>query len=294
MAEIYKSAEGKRVVEELYERALQQWPVPVDRFVLPTRAGDTFVLASGDPRTWPVVLLHGSGTNSAAWIRDVAEWSKSYRVYAIDLIGEAGFSAPSRPQLASDVHACWLEDVWQHLGLAQASLVGVSLGGWLALDYAVRRPGKVASLTLLSPSGVGGQNMWLLVRVGLLRMFGTWGLRRSFALIAGRNDLPRALTDRLVSVFRHFRPRMERIPVRSDEELASLRMPIQLILGGKDALLRSQETRARFEQLSPDVRVIWLESEGHLLPPQTTAISEFLTEVSHRRQSQRGGEVVSS
>jgi pimeloyl-ACP methyl ester carboxylesterase len=101
------------------------------------------------------------------------------------------------------------------------------------------------------------------------------GLRKSFAVVAGR-DMPDALLGAIVTVFKHFRPRLERIPIRTDEELAALTMPVQLILGGKDALLRSMETRARMERLVSNIRVIYLENEGHILPPQTRVITEFL------------------
>lgn len=54
-------------------------------------------------------------------------------------------------------------------------------------------------------------------------------------------------------------------------------MPVQLILGGKDTLIRSAETRARLERCAPNLRLTYLENEGHLLPRQTAAISDFLT-----------------
>ena len=197
------------------------------------------------------------------------------RVYAIDMIGETGLSAPSRPPLASDRYAAWLDDVWRELGVTSAPVVGVSLGGWLALDLAVRRPQKVASLVLLSPSGIGRTHQLTMVRLGLLRMCGTRGLRRSFAIVAGR-EMPAVLMNVMTTVFTHFRPRLERIPIRTDEELAALRMPVLAVVGGRDALLRSSETRDRLTRLVPGARVAYLEQEGHILPPQATAIADFL------------------
>lgn len=277
MAEIYKSAAGKEAVESLYRRALQRWPVPHRQLVVPTKQGDTFVIVSGESSAAPLVLFHGSGTNSSVWIRAVAEWSQHYRVHAIDMIGEPGFSAPSRPPLASDAYAAWLDEVWSGLRLGAASVVGVSLGAWLALDYAIRRPAHVASLSMVSPSGIGRQNHLTLIKAGVLLMFGSWGLGKSLKMITGNTDVPRETREYLVTVFRHFRPRMERIPIRTDAELAGLSMPVQLILGGNDALLWSRETRDRMERLVPRLQLTYLENEGHFLPRQTKTITEFLT-----------------
>lgn len=273
---IYKSDEGRAIVERQYRAVLQRWPVPNRQLTIPTREGDTFVIVSGAANAIPVVLFHGSGTNSAVWIRDIAQWAQTFRVYAVDMIGEPGLSAPSRPSLRSDAHASWLDDVWDHFAITRAHLVGMSLGGWLALDYAIRRPDRVASLSLVAPSGIGQQNRLLLVKVGLLKMLGRWGLNRSLQLVAGRTRMPREMADALTTRFQHFRPRMERLPIRTDQELASLAMPVQLILGGRDTLIRSAETRARMEQCAPNLRLIYLENEGHLLPPQTAAICGFL------------------
>jgi pimeloyl-ACP methyl ester carboxylesterase len=88
----------------------------------------------------------------------------------------------SAPPLASDAHAAWLDDVWTGLRLTRASIVGISLGGWLAIDYAVRRPGRVRSLSLISPSGIGRQNSALLMKAAILLQLGEWGRRRALRL----------------------------------------------------------------------------------------------------------------
>src|SRR5438552_13172818 len=107
--------------------------------------------------------------------------------------GEPGLSAPARPSFASAAYAAWLDDVWSGLGLTAASVVGVSLGGWLALDYAIRRPAHVASLSLLSPGGIGSRNAGFMIKAGLFALFGAWGLRQSVRAVAGRGDIPRPL-----------------------------------------------------------------------------------------------------
>jgi pimeloyl-ACP methyl ester carboxylesterase len=276
VAKIYKSEAGRNAVESRYREALRRWPVPHRQLAVPTRHGDTFVIVSGESNLTPVVLFHGSGTNSSMWMHDVAEWARRYKVYAVDMIGEPGLSAPSRPRFESDAYVEWLDDVWDHLGIASASIVGVSLGGWLALEYAVKRPARVRSLSLVSPSGIGAQRSMTLVKAGLLLMLGPWGVRKSLTLVTGRASLPREVTESLLLRFRHFRPRMDTLPIRTDEELASLTMPVQVFVGGKDALIRSSETRDRLERAAPNVRVTYLDDAGHVLPPQTAAVAEFI------------------
>lgn len=276
MVSIYKSPAGREAVRALYRRALARWPVEHDELMVPTRQGDTFVIASGAVGAPPLVLLHGSGANSSTWMSEIAAFSRGCRVYAVDVIGEPGFSAEARPPLASDAYACWLDDVTSALGVRRPSVAGVSLGGWLAVDYAVRRPEAVRSLSLISPAGIGGQNHVLLVKAGILLMLGTWGRTRALRLVAGSGQVPKPVEEFILAIFRHFRPRMERLPIRSDEELAGLAMPVQLIVGRNDAMIRSAETRDRMERLVEDLHVTWLESDGHLMGSQAARVMSFL------------------
>ena len=291
MAAIYKSDAGRQIVEAQYREALERWPVEHRQLRVPTREGETFVIVSGQGSATPIVLLHGSGTNASVWMHSVAEWARRFRVYAVDTIGEPGFSAPARPPFASDAYVGWLDDVWDQLSLESAGIVGISLGGWLALEYAVKRPARVASLSLISPSGVGAQNMATLVKAGLLMKLGPWGVRRALALVTGQRALPQEAADSLILRFRHFRPRMEALPIRTDAELASLTMPVQLIVGGRDALLRSSETRDRMVRCVPNLCLAYLEHEGHILPRQTGAISDFLRDATgtEKGRSRDGG-----
>src|SRR5690606_34107482 len=64
---IYTSQAGARAVEETYRRLLAGWPVPAEHLRVPTREGETFVVASGPPDAPPLVLLHGSGSNALMW-----------------------------------------------------------------------------------------------------------------------------------------------------------------------------------------------------------------------------------
>ena len=279
---VYRSGEGRLAVEGLYRRVLGRWPVAKEELQVETRFGSTFVVACGKEGAPPVMLLHGSQASSAAWLPDVARWSAQFRLFAVDMIGEPGFSAPSRPPLEGDGHALWLDEVLKGLGLGSApvALVGASLGGWLALDYASRRPGAVRALALICPAGIGRQKNFLLKALPLL-LLGSWGRRRIRELVFGKAParLPpeiQPLAELMETIGRSVEPRVVRIPRLSDAELGALGMPILAIVGGRDVLLDSRETRERLRRAAPHAEICFLEQGRHFLPDQTVRIADFL------------------
>jgi hypothetical protein len=130
MTSIYRSEVGAQAIQSEYARLLEQWPAPHKRLTVPTTHGDTFVVACGPEAGPPLILLQGSGANAALWTREVATWATHFRVYAIDMIGEPGFSAPSRPPLSPVTYSAWLEEVLSGLQLTRVSITG-GLAGWV-------------------------------------------------------------------------------------------------------------------------------------------------------------------
>jgi pimeloyl-ACP methyl ester carboxylesterase len=283
MTGIYKTPEGQRLVEEQYRRILTYWPVVNRQFHVPTRLGETFVIECGEKSAPPLLLLHGSLANSASWMGDVALWANSFRIFAVDVIGEPGLSASSRPPLHSDAYALWLDDVMSALGLEHASFVGVSLGGWLVLDYATRRPAHVDRMALVCPSGIGRQKIGILFKIAFFSLCGAWGKRKLREAILGRmtrGDVSPAMHkfgEFLALIHKSTRPRMERLPVFSDMALKGLTMPVLAIVGAKDVLLDSADTRRRIHGLLENGEVRYIEDAGHFIPGQGATIQEFLS-----------------
>lgn len=286
MASVFKTPAGRRAIHDRYETLLRQWPVESRQLRLPTRHGETFVIACGREDAPALVLLHGTAANSTSWIIDVPLWSRYFRVFCIDIIGDAGFSAEVRPPYESDAHQDWLDDVMRGLSLSSVSLVGMSLGGWVALDYATRRPERVDKLVLFSPGGVGRNRNILLWAIPLL-LLGSWGRRKMLERIGGRpGPLPspteKALLDLMATIFTHFRPRTATLPQSSDKALQRLNMPVLAILGGKDVFIDSPQTKRRLERNVPDLTMRYLPEAHHFIPGQTEAVLQFLLESEGR------------
>jgi pimeloyl-ACP methyl ester carboxylesterase len=276
MTTIYRSTEGERLVKEAYAGLLSHWPVPHETLRLPTREGETFVVASGAAGKPPLVLLHGAMSNSAAWMAHIATWSSRFRTYAVDLIGEPGFSAPARPSLASPAYAAWLDDVLDRLALDEVAIAGISLGGWLALDYAIRRPGRATKLALMCPGGIGRTKGLFKLKALLLASLGSWGRRQAAASVAGRAKLPPQVISYLGLLVEHVRPRLEPLPIFGDEALRGISAPVFVAVGGKDALLDSRETLLRVAAAVPDARIRYLPNAGHVIIGQAAPVLDFL------------------
>jgi pimeloyl-ACP methyl ester carboxylesterase len=98
-----------------------------------------------------VVLLHGSGMDSRLWDAVLPELARHHDVVRYDARGLGRSAEPERP--FDDVED--LRAVLDHFGLASAALVGLSMGGETALDFALAHPARVTALALVGASVSG-------------------------------------------------------------------------------------------------------------------------------------------
>lgn len=100
-----------------------------------------------------VVFLHPGLWDSRTWDEQFGEFSRSYRVLRYDARGYGRSSRlePGRPYS----HARDLSTLLDALGVEQAALVGCSMGGATAIDFALMHPERVSALVLAAP-GLGG------------------------------------------------------------------------------------------------------------------------------------------
>lgn len=277
MKSIYKSASGESRIQKRYDEQLDQWPVETEHLRIPTREGETFVVASGPTGAPPVVLLHGSGANASTWAGDIARWAGLFRVYAVDLLGEPGRSAHVRLPLDSDATASWLDEVLDALGVERVALVGMSLGGWTALDYGIRRPSRVTRMALLCPGGIGRQTWGWLPKALLLGALGRRGRRKTAQLVTGLGGPgTEGILDDVTLVFSNFNPRTGTLPIFSDSALQRISVPVLLIVGDRDVMMDSAESADRVARCIPDASVTVLAGIGHAVLGQTEAVVDFL------------------
>ena len=111
----------------------------------------TFYLEAGRRGAPAVVLLHGLGATCSSFLPTLADLSRDYHVFAVDL---PGFGESEKPLARLDPahQAQWAVALLDALGLERAHLIGNSMGGRVALEVGLRAPSRVDRLVLLAPS----------------------------------------------------------------------------------------------------------------------------------------------
>ena len=226
-------------------------------------------LGSGDEV--PVLLLHGFGADLNSWMFTQPALSDGRRTIALDLPGHGG----STKDVGSGDAAALVDVVdgaVTELGIELVHLVGHSLGGAVAALVAARRPKRIASLTLIAPSGLGPE-----INAAFIDGFVRMARRRDAVEVLSLLVHDPALVSRTMveDVLRYKRidgvtAALETIArawfaggrqsrdVRA--EITALTVPVQIIWGRNDNIIPV----AQAEALASRLPVHILDAAGHL------------------------------
>ena len=279
---LYKTSEGRSLVRDRYEKILSGWPVENKRttveIAVDGRQVITHVISCGPKEAPPLLLLHGTMSNSAAWMGDAAQWSRQFRLFAADLPGEPGLSSEERLSPAGDDYVLWLEGLLRELGYGDdpVCIVGQSLGAFAALKFATARPESVKKVSMLTVSGVAPVRGSFLLKALPLMLLGRLGKEKLNRLISHGVEIGAEAEEFGMLVSEHCRTMAEQIPLFTEEELVRLTMPLQYFGGDHDALLDTVKTADRLKKLAADVQVNILEDTGHVITGMTDRILEFM------------------
>jgi pimeloyl-ACP methyl ester carboxylesterase len=245
----------------------------------------------------PLVLLHALGLSRRSWDPVLPALTARFDVIAVDLPG-CGDSAPlpGQDEVPPAVLAQSVADLLDALGVHAPHLAGNSLGGWVALELASRRP--VASLTLLSPAGLWRQNTPLYDRISLratrwLARHAGWLLSRVVASRLGRTlvlgqshghpmrlstEYARAAVTELGRC-PGFEAALAGTARRHFVATAPITAPVTVAFGSRDlVLLRGSR---RLGQLPPQTRAEVLPGCGHIpMADDPAAVAALITQTA--------------
>jgi pimeloyl-ACP methyl ester carboxylesterase len=250
--------------------AAREWPIASEERTVPTTYGPTFVRIGGPRGAPPLVLLPGAAATSLMWAPNIRELSSECRTFAVDQLGEFGKTLCRKPIGAFDDLVSWLNELFDGLELTEVNLAGVSYGGALTAQYALRFPERLRKIVLLAPANtvlISPPGFW--VRIVWAALAGKRALpafvRWIFADTARRD--PHRIEETLEQLFLGMRSLQRRPaplpPVLSDAEWACLRAPALFLVGENERIYSPEKAVRRLKRVAPSVTAEILPGAGH-------------------------------
>lgn len=261
----FVSDEARDKFMAAYDRAIALWPRPRDEFDVETEFATTHVHRHGPRDGEPVVLLSGAGFNASNWYNTAAVLGREYLVLGVDTPGDPNRSVARAPITPPHTMAAWLDQVLAAIGDRPAHLVGISYGGWISLNQALRAPQRVASVTAIDPAGLTrlSGRFWRWLAINGLASQTPQFLRKR---LAGPLGSPFMAVPEMMAVMwagiRSYRMEPKFPDVLTDDELKSITVPVLLLTGSRSTLIRPEEARDRVRVLPRGEAVVIPGSHG--------------------------------
>ncbi|WP_163323733.1 alpha/beta fold hydrolase [Draconibacterium mangrovi] len=273
---IYKTEKGKQLIQNNYSQLLSDWVQPFKQQFIKTQLGDTFVLESGKVDAPAIILLHGSGSNSAMWMVDAKILSEFYHVFAVDIVGECGKSAETRLPFKNNSYSDWLLEVINHLNISSTAIISNSLGGWIALDFAIKFPERMNKLVLIATAGITNIRLKTVFWIIITSLSGQKGFDKLNQIVYGELEIDQQSLAFANLVRQHYVPRTDALPRFSNEQLQQIKCPVLFIGGENDCFYVSEKTAKRLEQNIENAKTLVLKNSGHVVVNQINTIIPFL------------------
>jgi pimeloyl-ACP methyl ester carboxylesterase len=264
---IFTTPEGRAKYMAAYEVMFDLWKVPHDCIDVKTSYGSTHINVSGPGDAYPLVLLHAAGLSSTVWFANIAELSAHHRVYAVDVIGDAGKSVVDRLMKRRTDYAKWLREVFDGLNIERGYLLGHSYGGWLTLNMALAYPDRLRKIVLLAPAASFCPLGFITKLILYLAEFKIHPPARSFLQVGAAKGtvIEESFIHLIEKVTRYCSPVTMFPTVYSDEELKQIDLPALLLIGAGEKIYNPQKATERAQQWMPDLTAEIIPNAGHLL-----------------------------
>ena len=234
-----------------------------------------------------LLLLHGLGCDHTTWDPVIDRLAEEFTVIAPDLLGH-GQSAKPRADYSIGGYANAMRDLLTVLDIETVTVVGHSLGGGVAMQFAYQFPERTERMLLIAPGGIGPEvtpairavtlpffRQWMgmltlpglrHVNGGLLRLLSRSGLKRTHDLaeVAAIYDSFRdpAARAAIVHVVRAVIDWRGQIVTMADRAYLTAAMPMGVIWGTEDHVIPASHADIA-RQIAPAAEVELVEGAGH-------------------------------
>ena len=205
-------------------------------------------LEQGDPEGRPVLLIHGITDSWHSFSRVLPGISKSHRVYALDLRGHGDSDRPADGYTPRDMAGDVLAFM-DAMGIRRATLVGHSMGSFVAQQTGLAAPERVAGLVLIGSGSTVRNEVTLELQQAMASLPDTVpaDFVREFQVSTVHQPVPEEFMDRVVAESRKAPARVWRAALAGMLEterftgLGHHRVPALLLWGDRDGMFSRSE-----------------------------------------------------
>lgn len=222
-----------------------------------------FIAGKGDP----LIVVHGGAGGADTWMKNIAALSHNYTVYAPDLPG-FGDSQPLDGHYYIPELTKFVNSFSDSLGLEKFHLIGHSLGGGVALNYALEFPHRIIKLVLVSSLCLGREiALWVRLMSIPARFVGSviMAVLRSIKWILKTLLTPVEFVMPLPSTFVNLGSSITTFKEQTlvlANRLSEIMMPTLLVWGAKDPIVPVTHAYAA-ARVIPDCQLKVFEGRGH-------------------------------
>lgn len=244
-----------------------------------------YYLEAGDATKPKVILLHGLGADAASWQFNIAALAAKYHVIAPD---QVGFGQSDKPLLKYRVatYVDFLDKFMAQLKIEKATLVGNSLGGWIAALTAIKYPNRVEKIVLADAAGLKPSEIDLKLIYSLnfstreeVRTLGKL-VFYNYSFFDNDTFIDQSLSKRVQTgdgyTINSLIESIRRDEDFLDTQLANVKKPTLIIWGKQDGLLKLADGK-RFNKGIAGSQLIVFDQCGHV--PQVEKALDFNREV---------------
>lgn len=229
----------------------------------------------------PLVLIHGFLDSHKTWRRNVQVLAQNHRVYAIDVLGFGSSERVRDPIYTMKQQSGFLREFFESQNLEKADIIGHSMGGALALQFAYDFPDSVHKVVLIAPATYlynrfprnGLNRVPRHVSRGVLGIYEKMQGDRSNPVLYAYGD-----PERITEDAKDIRNQMMRVQGQHDalismsmskreadvpREMSRVTVPILVIWGKKDRVVPVSDAAKHVRDL-PNARLEIIDSAGHL------------------------------
>jgi pimeloyl-ACP methyl ester carboxylesterase len=268
MSNLFKNKEVEDTYFTTYERVLSLWPVKHEPIEINTSLGTTHFNVAGSKASPPLLLFPGFASNSTMFWPNIEALASHCRVYAVDTIGQPGRSIPSKALSTSNCNE-WIEEIITKLEVKRVHVMGLSLGGWLSLNFAIAQPTRTNKVIMLDPAAsfqpMSKSFIWRSFIPFMIRPTRK-GLITFFQWLTRGYTTNRDYGEMMLQGVLNTKPQPPLRPTPfTDVQLQSITSSVLLLVGEKSVIYNPEQVVSRARKNIPRIRAEMLPNASHAL-----------------------------